>query len=87
MVLSASAYLPDIGKEKYVAEIDLKPALDEKKLDARLLSDFSKYANKDFLNSLSDLLPQKMIEPVVRLSGIDGRKKVNSVTREERARL
>ena len=87
MVLSASAYLPDIGKEKYVAEIDLKPALDEKKLDARLLSDFSKYANKDFLNSLSDLLPQKIIEPVVRLSGIDGRKKVNSVTREERARL
>lgn len=87
MVLSASAYLPDIGKEKYTAEIDLKPALDEKKLDARLLSDFSKYANKDFLNSLSDLLPQKMIEPVVRLTGIDGRKKVNSVTREERARL
>lgn len=87
MVLSASAYLPDIGKEKYTAEIDLKPALDEKKLDARLLSDFSKYSNKDFLNSLSDLLPQKMIEPVVRLSGIDGRKKVNSITREERAKL
>ena len=87
MVLSASAYLPDIGREGYTAEIDLKPALDEKKLDARLLADFSKYANKDFLNSLSDLLPQKMIEPVVRLTGIDGRKKVNSVTREERARL
>ena len=87
MILSASAYLPDIGKEKYVAEIDLKPALDDKKLDARLLSDFSKYANKDFLNSLSDLLPQKMIETVVEMSGIDGRKKVNSVTREERQRL
>ncbi len=87
MILSASAYLPDIGKEKYIAEIDLKPALDDKKLDARLLSDFSKYANKDFLNSLSDLLPQKMIETVVEMSGIDGRKKVNSVTREERQRL
>ena len=87
MVLSASAYLPDIGKEKYHAEIDLKPALDDKKLDARLLSDFSKYSNKDFLNSLSDLLPQKMIETVVAMSGIDGRKKVNSITREERARL
>ena len=87
MILSASAYLPDIGREKYYAEIDLKPALDDKKLDARLLSDFSKYANKDFLNSLSDLLPQKMIETVVEMSGIDGRKKVNSVTREERQRL
>lgn len=87
MVLSASAYLPDIGKEKYHAEIDLKPALDDKKLDLRLLSDFSKYSKKDFLNSLSDLLPQKMIETVVSMSGIDGRKKVNSITREERAKL
>lgn len=87
MVLSASAYLPDIGNESYTAEIDLKPALDEKKLDSRLLSDFSKYSNRDFMNSLSDLLPQKMIDTVVELSGIDGRKKVNSVTREERARL
>ena len=87
MILSASAYLPDIGKKKYVAEIDLKPALDEKKLDARILSDFSKYANKDFINSLSDLLPQKMIPVVINLSGIDERKKVNSITREERATL
>ena len=87
MILSASAYLPDIGKRKYTAEIDLKPALDEKKLDARLLSDFSKYANKDFVNALSDLLPQKMIPTVIALSGIDERKKVNSVTREERTAL
>ena len=87
MVLSASAYLPNIGREKYYAEIDLKPALDDKKLDARLLSDFAKYSNKDFINALSDILPQKMIEPVVELSGIDARKKVNSVTKEERIRL
>ena len=87
MVLSASAYLPDIGREKYYAEIDLKPALDDKKLDQRLLSDFAKYSNKDFVNALSDLLPQKMIEPIVELSGIDGRKKVNSITKEERAGL
>ena len=87
MILSASAYLPDIGKKKYVAEIDLKPALDEKKLDARLLSDFAKYSNKDFINALSDLLPQKMIPVVISLSGIDERKKVNSITREERAAL
>ena len=87
MVLSASAYLPNIGREKYYAEIDLKPALDEKKLDARVLSDFAKYSNKDFINALSDMLPQKMIELVVELSGIDPRKKVNSVTREERMKL
>ena len=87
MVLSASAYLPNIGREKYYAEIDLKPALDDKKLDARLLSDFAKYSNKDFINALSDVLPQKMIEPVVELSGIDARKKVNSITKEERAKL
>lgn len=87
MVLSASAYLPDIGREKYYAEIDLKPALDDKKLDSRLLSDFSKYANKDFVNALSDILPQKMISTVIDMSGIDERKKVNSITREERAKL
>lgn len=87
MILSASAYLPDIGRKHYYAEIDLKPALDEKKLDTRLLSDFSKYANRDFANSLSDLLPQKMIPLIIYLSGIDERKKVNSITREERQRL
>ncbi len=87
MILSASAHLPDIAPEKYTAYIDLKPALDEKTLDARLLSDFSKYQNKDFLNSLGDLLPQKMIETVVECSGIDPRKKVNSVTAAERHAL
>ncbi len=87
MVLSASAYLPDIGREAYRAEIDLKPALDDKKLDTRLLSDFAKYQNKDFINALSDLIPQKMIEPLISMSGIDARKKVNSITKEERARL
>lgn len=87
MVLSASAHIHDIGKVKYKAQIDLKPALDESELDARIRSDFLKYNNKDFINSLSDLLPLKAIEPIIELSGIDKRKKVNSVTREERRRL
>ena len=87
LVLSASAHLSDITPGKYEAVIDLKPALDEKTLDARILSDFSKYLNRDFINALDDLLPQKMIEPFVRLCGIDPRKKVNSVTREERERM
>lgn len=87
MILSASAHLPDIAPEKYTAYIDLKPALDEKTLDARMLSDFSKYHNKDFINSLGDLLPQKMIDVVVARSGIDPRKKVNSITAQERREL
>ena len=87
MVLSASAHLKDAASGRYEARIDLKPALDEKKLDTRLLSDFSKYQNRDFANSLGDLLPQKMIEPFIDLCGIDPRKKVNSITREERERI
>lgn len=86
-VLSASAHIPDITPGKYEARINLKPALDEKTLDARIVSDFSKYSNKDFLNALSDLLPQKLIPVIVSLSGIDARKKVNSITKEERHSL
>jgi predicted Rossmann fold flavoprotein len=87
LILSASAHIPDIESESYEAQIDLKPALDEKTLDNRLLSDFAKFANKDFANSLGELLPQKMIDVVVELSGIPPHKKVNSITKEERQSL
>ena len=87
MILSASAHIHDIEKGKYEAQIDLKPALDEAELDARIRVDFAKYNNKDFINSLSDLLPLKAIEPVIDISGIDPRKKVNSITKEERRKL
>lgn len=87
MVLSASAHIPDIEKGIYDALVDLKPALDEAALDSRIRADFAKYANKDFINSLGDLLPLKAIEPIIDLCGIDPRKKVNSVTKEERRRL
>ncbi|MBQ9783050.1 MAG: NAD(P)/FAD-dependent oxidoreductase [Clostridia bacterium] len=87
MILSASAHLTDVKPGKYEARIDLKPALDEKTLDGRILSDFAKYHNKDFVNALGDLLPQKLIPVAIRLSGIDPRKKVNSVTKEERRAL
>ena len=87
LVLSASAHLTEMRAGKYEAQIDLKPALDEKMLDARILSDFSKYSNRDFINALADLLPQKLIAPFVQLCEIDGRKKVNSVTRAERERM
>ena len=84
-VLSASAHLSDIAQGRYEAQIDLKPALDEKMLDARIRSDFEKYKNRDLINSLGDLLPQKMIEPFVSLCGMDPRKKIHSITREERS--
>ncbi len=84
LVLSASAHLHPMEPKRYELSIDLKPALDEKTLDARLLGDFAKYSNKDFQNALCDLLPQKLIEPLVARSGIDGRKKVHTVTKEER---
>ena len=87
VVLSASAHMRPMESGKYKLVIDLKPALDEKQLDARLLRDFQKFANKDFINSLSELLPSGIIEPIVELSGIDRHKKVNSITKEERQKL
>lgn len=87
MILSASAHIPNLCPQKYEIRINLKPALDEKMLDARLLSDFAKYHNKDFQNALDDLLPQKMIPVIVGLSGIAPHKKVHSITKEERAVL
>lgn len=87
LVLSASAHMHDLERGKYTAEIDLKPALDEKTLDNRILNDFAEFKNKDFANSLGKLLPQKMIDTVIRLSGIAPDKKVNSITKEERTAL
>ncbi|KZL91132.1 NAD(P)/FAD-dependent oxidoreductase [Clostridium magnum] len=69
------------------AVINLKPALSFEELDKRIQKDFIKYTNKDFKNSLDDLLPKKMIDVVIRLSGIDPDKKVNLITREERQNL
>lgn len=83
-ILSASAHLRGVDIEKLTLSIDLKPALDEKTLDKRLLSDFSEKSNRDFINSLSDILPAKMIEPFVKITAINPRKKVNSITKEER---
>ena len=87
VILSASAHIRDYDLRSLTLKIDLKPALDRQELDARLLSDFKKYQNKDFINSLSDLLPSKMIEPFISYVNIDARKKVNSITKEERNKI
>ena len=87
LVLSASAHMRDFSQHSYRLSIDLKPALDEKKLDARILRDFQKYANRDFKNALYDLAGHAMIPVLVRLSGIPEDTKVNTVTREQRHKL
>ena len=87
LTLSASAHLRCMGKKKYFAEIDLKPALDESQLDKRLLRDFEESLNRDFANSLDKLLPKSIIPIMINLSGIDPHTKVNQISREQRISL
>lgn len=87
LILSASAHMRRFGERAYHLEIDLKPALDERTLDRRLLSDFEKYSNHDFCNALDDLLPKKLIPELVRASEISPRQKVHDITREQRRGL
>ena len=85
VVLSASAHMNE--KDAYTVLLDLKPALDEQKLDLRLLRDFEKFQNRDFENALVELLPKSMIPVIVRRSGIPAEEKVHSITREQRRAL
>ncbi|MBD5087729.1 MAG: NAD(P)/FAD-dependent oxidoreductase [Clostridiales bacterium] len=88
LVLSASSYVSGyIQKQSMEVEIDLKPALTEEQLHARILRDFEEIHNKQFKNGLDKLLPQKLIPVIVELSGIQKNKSINSVTKEERNRL
>ena len=87
LVLSASAHMRNFDRESYTCIIDLKPALDEQALDARLVRELSQGANRDMNNLMGALLPRLMIPVVLRLSGIPGEKKAHDVTREERRRL
>ena len=93
-ILSSSAHIirykniNELLKQgKIILKIDLKPALSNEKLDARILRDFEKEKNKLFRNSLDELLPQKLIDPVIHLSGINPNKKVNEISKKERMQL
>lgn len=86
MILSASARL-DWKAEYYSVEIDLKPALDESALDARLLRDLEQQNNRDFVNVLSGLLPHSMIDVMVHRTKIPPQTKANAVTRGQRHEL
>ena len=88
LILSASSFAARRIKEHPLKLIiDLKPALSQEQLDERILRDFDVEKNKAFKNSLDKLLPKKMIPVIVRLSDIDGNKKVNEITKQERQRL
>lgn len=87
VILSASSHLRDFGKNKYTLSIDLKPALDDEALDKRILRDFGAELNRDFVNSLDELLPKKLIPMVIELCGIPERKKVRDITKAERQKL
>lgn len=93
-ILSGSAHLLRyknidelLKNNKIILSIDLKPALTEEKLDERVLRDFKEVKNKAFKNSLDKLLPRKMIDTIVDLSGINPEKKVNEITKKERGML
>ena len=87
IVLSASSIINRQQIPCLEAYIDLKPSLDDVVLDKRILRDFEKYKNKQIVNALLDLLPQKLILPVLLQCGIPERKLVNGITKEERERL
>ena len=86
VILSASCHMQR-GKDGYRVVIDLKPALDEKTLDARLLRDFAEFQNKDLANALVKLLPHSMIVPAIQKAGLSPQQKVNELTKAERRAL
>jgi hypothetical protein len=87
VILSASSHMKNPKQHNYKLSIDLKPALDEKTLDKRIQRDLVENNNKDFINSLSKLLPNKIIPVIVNLSGIQPSTKCNQITKEQRLNL
>ena len=87
LVLSASAHMRDFGKEQYSCSIDLKPALDEQTLDARLVRELGENANKGMANLMGALVPRLMIPVLLKRADIPGEKKAHDVTKGERRRL
>lgn len=94
VILSGSAHLvrykglkEKLKSKNIILQIDLKPALSDKKLDERILRDFQELKNKEFKNSLDKLLPQKLIPVVIDILGISPNKRVNEITKDERNNL
>lgn len=86
VILSGSAYACDYIRKKVPVKciLDLKPALTEEQLDARLLREFDAAKNRQFKNAFDTLLPKRMTDVMIKLSGIPEERRINSVKREER---
>lgn len=87
IILDLSKIARESKEKDMKINIDFKPALDYSVLDKRLLKDFEEYKNKKFINSLDKLLPKKIIPIIVKLSGVDGAKKVCDITKQERKKI
>ena len=87
VILSASSNLRNIEESNYTVSIDLKPALTFEQLDKRLQRDFEKNINKNFSNSLDELLPTKLIDTIIKLSKIDPYTKVHQINKKQRTEL
>ncbi len=87
VILSASSHLREMERGRYKIGIDLKPALSEEQLDARILRDFSENINRNYINALNSLLPKKLVPVIVKLSKIPMATKVNQITKEQRRDL
>ena len=87
LVLSASAHMRHFGLSRYRLEIDLKPGLDEEKLDARILRDFAAAPNKQLVNILPGLVGRSMTPVILQLSGVDGSLPAHDITAEKRSRI
>lgn len=87
IIIKASAYIHKYLDKALTMTIDLKPALDEKQLDERLIKDFNIFINKQLKNGLDKLLLRALIPVIIDKSGLDGEKKINELTKEERHTL
>ena len=87
LILSLSSLINRLDLKKVKLRLDLKPALDEPTLDKRILRDFTEFSNKSIYNCLRNLLPVSLIDVVLQRAGIAADKKVNVITRAERAAL
>ena len=87
LMLSASAHLRRWDKEQYRLSIDLKPALDQQKLDSRILRDIGENPNRDMANILSGLVHRSMVPVLLRRLALPEGEKANSLTKEQRRAL
>ena len=87
IIIKASAYIHKYLDKNLTLTIDLKPALDEKQLDERIIKDFTIFINKQLKNGLDKLLLRALIPVIIEKSGLDGDKKINEITKDERHKL